>query len=60
MRARIPQTVLNRIARCKEVKNTKRPYAEWPVMLDVDTWEAAAVPMQAALIEFTREIPLST
>ena len=55
MRARVSQAVLNRIARIEEVRSTRRPRAEFPPILDVDTWEAIAVPSQAALVAFTRD-----
>jgi hypothetical protein len=50
MRPRVTVTTLRRVERLEQFRSRSRPRAEYPPMLDVDTWEAIAEAQQARLM----------
>jgi hypothetical protein len=55
MRMRVSAAVLRRLERVEQNRAVMKPTAAWPGIMDIDEWEAEAVPMQAELVAFTRE-----
>ncbi len=50
MRPRVTVTTLRRVERLEQFRSRVRPQADYPPMLDLDTWESIAEAQQARLM----------